>query len=172
MDLTDRGGGDGLVAPVEEDLLGRRAELGLDDLCRQGGRHGCDVGLQRGQRISRLVGEALDDERQDLTGLHHRPLHVTQLSRHVLGAADGVGPVELGTTVRIGTQAADAVDAVADGPPRREPPDAKGTLQMDTTRLVVEEATSDDEATRTDGECGRDRRGPAGHRASRRSHRR
>jgi hypothetical protein len=170
VDLADRGGGDGLVAPVEEHLLGRRTEFGLDDLRCERRRHGGHVGLQRGQGVAGFVGEALDDEGQDLPGLHHGALHVAELACDVLGAADGVGPVELGAPVGVGAEPPDAVDAVADATTRRQPPDAKGPLEMDAPGLVRQQAAPGDD-TGGGGQRGRSRRSRPGDRATSGGHR-
>ena len=50
---------------------------------------GCDVGLEAGQRLLRLVGQALGDEADQLAELHDGALHVAELVGDVLGRADG-----------------------------------------------------------------------------------
>ena len=60
------------------------------------GRHRRGVGLQRGERLLRLVGQALGDEADHLADLHQHALHLAQLVGDVLGGADGELGVELG----------------------------------------------------------------------------
>ena len=72
------------------------AELGLDDAGGERRRHRRGVGLQRGERGLGLVGQRLEDEADELAGLHQHALHLAELLGDVLGGADRELLVELG----------------------------------------------------------------------------
>ena len=99
VDLADAGRGDRQVGPVEEYPLGWIAELGGHHAGRERRRHRRGVGLQRGERGLRVVGQRLEDEADELTGLHQHALHLAELLGDVLGGADRELLVELGAAL-------------------------------------------------------------------------
>ena len=89
-------GGDRHRVPLGEQLVGRRAQLGLDHPGRQLGRHRRRVLLQLGERVAHGLGQALVEVAGHLAELHQRALHVPERLGHLLGRAQLVRGVELG----------------------------------------------------------------------------
>ena len=104
--LTDACRGDRQVAPVEERALGRHAELALDHARCERRCHRGRVCLQRGECGLGLVGQRLEDERDQLAGLHEDALHLAELLGDVLSGANRELLVELGPAFGGGSRAA------------------------------------------------------------------
>ena len=99
VDLADRRRRHREIAPIEEDPLGRLAEIALHDARREGRRHRGGISLQRGQRVLRFVRQRLEDERDQLAGLHQDALHLAELLGHVLRRADRELLVQFGSAL-------------------------------------------------------------------------
>ena len=124
MDLADAGGGDRQVVPSPEHPLGWCAELVGDDGRGERRRHRRGVGLQRGERSLRLVGQALGDEADELADFHQHTLHLAELLGDVLGSADGELLVELRPPLGRRDELTGLGPGEAGGVARREAPHA------------------------------------------------
>ncbi len=94
VDLADRGRRQRNGVPFGEQLLGALAELGHQDPGGQLGAHGRGVLAQVGQGGAHGRGQSLVEVAGHLTELHHRPLEVPELGRHLLGRTKGEGLVQ------------------------------------------------------------------------------
>jgi hypothetical protein len=124
VDLPDGGGGDGERVPLGEQRRGRGAELALDDLRRQLGRHRRGVLLEPGQRLADVVGQADVEVRRHLAQLHERALHAAQRLGHLLGRPQLELPVQLGLALG----AREGPPGPVDGEVRPRPPAEAGQL--------------------------------------------
>ena len=120
--LTDARRRDRQVVPRGEHPLRVGAELLADHRRGERRRHRRGVGLQRGERLLGLVGQALGDEADHLADLHQHALHLAQLGGDVLGGADGELQVELGAPLGGRDDAPRPSAGVAAGAARRHPP--------------------------------------------------
>ena len=93
--LADRRRRDRIGIPLDEQLLGRRAELGLHHRRRQCGAHRRGVGLQLGEGQAHRLGQSVVDIARHLAELHQRALHVAEPLGDLLGAAQLALGVEL-----------------------------------------------------------------------------
>ena len=151
VDLADRGCCCGLRRPVQEDPLRIAAELLAHDLGGEAGSHRGCIGLEGRQCLLRLLGERLDDEADQLTGLHQRALHLTELAGHVLRRADRRSRLEFGAAFRARhppeRPRADDPHAVADG----QANDGRSPLEADPLLRGPSDPASSDGDRAADG---------------------
>ena len=81
MDLADRRRGDRLGIPLEEELLGRTAELLGDHLGGELAAHRRGVGLQLGEGVAHRFGQPVVEVAGHLADLHQRALHAARGAR-------------------------------------------------------------------------------------------
>ena len=129
MDLADARRGDREVGPVEEDPLRWVAELGRHDTGRERRCHRRGVGLQGGEGGLGLLRQRLEDEADQLAGLHQHALHLAELLGDVLGGADRELLVELGASLGRGTHPACLADGEAGRVARRQLPHPGGAAE-------------------------------------------
>ena len=129
VDLPDARRRDREVGPVEEDPLRRVPELGRDDARRQRRCHRGGIGLQRGEGGLGLLRQGLEDEADQLAGLHQHALHLAELLGDVLGGADRELLVELRPALGRGAHAARLADGEAGRVARRQLPHPGGAAE-------------------------------------------
>ena len=122
------------------------------------GSHRGRIGLEGRQRLLRLLGKGLDDEADQLTGLHQRALHLTELAGHILGRADRRSGLELGAAFVAchppERPRADDPHAVADG----QANDRRSPLEADPLLRGSSDPASSDGDRAADGGYPRGRR--------------
>ena len=102
-------------------IVGRGAELALDDAGGQLGRHGRRVLLQLGQRVADVVGQPDVEVRRHLAQLHEGALHAAERLGDLLGRAQLELLVELGLALGRGEHPAGPVDGEAGAGPAAHP---------------------------------------------------
>ena len=104
--LTDRCRRDGEVGPLAKDAFGLTTEIALDDTGSKARGHRSGIGLQRGERILGFVGQRLEDERDQLAGLHQHALHLAEFLGDVLGGSNGELLIERSSSLLVAGDAA------------------------------------------------------------------
>jgi hypothetical protein len=84
VDLADRRRGDGLRIPLEEHVVGCRAEVVVDHSGRQLGAHRRRVGQEIAEGQTQRFGQAVVEVARHLPELHQRTLHPAEAGGDVL----------------------------------------------------------------------------------------